>query len=109
MYFWQAYGLSGAGGMSSVSGSVGWSPYTDDDDEYTTRRTPASTAAFSTRRLPVTLTACVPMGSSIERGTRASAAVRKTTARPSRADVKPSESTAISTSQSGAVGFKLRR
>src|SRR5436305_1130585 len=41
----------------------------------------------------------------MERGTRGSAAVRKTTSRPRNAPIRPTESTATSTSISGAAGL----
>jgi len=44
-------------------------PYTDDDDEKTTRFAPASRAAWSTWSVPFTLTSLLVSGSSTERGT----------------------------------------
>src|SRR5689334_22559585 len=67
--FESAYGEIGAGGCSSHFGSGGSSPYTDDDEAYTTRRTPARRAASSTVRVPLTLWSLAPSGSSTERGT----------------------------------------
>ena len=58
-----AYGEIGATGWSSRFGSCGFEPYTDDEDAYTTRRTPASRAASRTFSVPVTFTAFVVSGS----------------------------------------------
>ena len=55
-------------------GSSGRSPYTDDDEAYTTRRTPARRAASSTFNVPVTLWSLAPSGSATERGTERMAA-----------------------------------
>jgi hypothetical protein len=48
-------------------------PYTDDDEEKTTRRTPSSRAASRTFSVPSTLTALDVSGSWTERGTEPSA------------------------------------
>src|SRR5205823_7924323 len=58
------------------------SPYTDDDDAYTTRATRARRAASSTWSVPVTLFALAPRGSFTDRGTDRIAAWWKTTRTP---------------------------
>src|SRR5574341_889295 len=49
--------------MSSVLGRPATSPYTDEEEAYTTRRVPAARAAWSRVRVPQTLTALVGSGS----------------------------------------------
>ena len=77
-----AYGEMGAAGWSSRLGRSGRSPYTDDDDAYTTRATRARRAASSTWSVPVTLFALAPRGSFTDRGTDRIAAWWKTTPTP---------------------------
>src|SRR5206468_8472081 len=77
-----AYGEIGAGGCSSRLGGSGRSPYTDDDDAYTTRATRARRAASSTLSVPVTLFSLAPRGSFTDRGTDRIAAWWKTTRTP---------------------------
>lgn len=55
--------------MSSRLGSLGLFPYTDDEEEYTTRFALSSRAATNTFSVPVTLAAFEAMGSATERGT----------------------------------------
>src|SRR2546430_13206383 len=77
-----AYGEIGAGGCSSCFGRSGRSPYTDDDDPYTTRATRPRRAASSTLSVPVTLFSLAPSGSFTERGTDRIAAWWKMTRTP---------------------------
>ena len=55
--------------MSSRFGSVGVSPYADDDPAYTTRLTPASRAATSTFSVASMLARFDVIGSVTDRGT----------------------------------------
>jgi len=64
-----AYGDSGFGGMSSCFGSVGESPYTDEEPAYTSRLTPASRAATRMFNEASTFARFDSSGSSTERGT----------------------------------------
>src|SRR5207302_11373087 len=57
------------GGMSSCLGSVGVSPYTEDDAAYTTRLTLASRAATSRFTVASTFARLLPRGSSTDFGT----------------------------------------
>ena len=67
--FWSAYGDIGFVAMSSHLGSVGVSPYADDEPAYTRRLTPASRAATRTFSDAVTLAVFDVIGSFTERGT----------------------------------------
>ena len=67
--FCSAYGDSGLDGISSVFGSVGVSPYSDEDPAKTSRLTPASRAATRTFRVPSMLARFDAIGSFTERGT----------------------------------------
>src|SRR5438093_305833 len=75
----------GAGRWSSRLGSSGRSPYTEDDEAYTTRFTCRRRAASSTCSVPFTLLSLAPSGSFTERGTERMAAWWNTTAAPSSA------------------------
>ena len=57
------YGEIGSGGDDSTVGMSTLVPYTDVDDEKTTRRTPSSRAASRTLSVPSTLTALEVSGS----------------------------------------------
>jgi hypothetical protein len=49
----------GKRGRSSVLGRAALSPYTEEEEAYTTRRVPAARAAYSKRSVPSTFTALV--------------------------------------------------
>lgn len=68
--------------MDSVLGSVGVSPYAEDDAAYTIRRAPPCAAARNTLNVPSILTWCEGTGSSIERGTDGIAAKWNTVSAP---------------------------
>src|SRR6266508_2715477 len=72
--FCRAYGDSGLAAMSSRLGSVGVSPYADDEPAYTSRLTPASRAATSTFSDAVMFERFDVIGSLMERGTDGMAA-----------------------------------
>src|SRR3954454_5091403 len=76
------YGEIGSVGLDSTVGSCALVPYTDVDDEKTTRRTPSSRAASSTLSVPSTFTALDVSGSWTERGTDPSAPRWLTTSTP---------------------------
>src|SRR3954467_5575763 len=63
------YGEIGSVGVDSVVGSSGLVPYTDVDEEKTTRRMPSSRDASRTFGVPSTLTALDVTGSWTGRGT----------------------------------------
>ena len=67
------YGEIGSVAESSDVGICRVEPYTDVDDEKTTRRTPSSRAASRTLSVPSTLTALDVSGSCTDRGTEPSA------------------------------------
>src|SRR6266498_224339 len=73
----------GRGGTSSVTGSRSASPYTDEDDAYTTRSAPASRAAIRTLSVPVALASCDARGAATDRATDGMAASWNTRATPS--------------------------
>src|SRR5664280_3329027 len=75
--------------MSSCLGSVGVSPYADEEAAETTRFTPASRAAISTFSVPSTLTALLRAGSATERGTEGVAACAARNPLPGRRDARP--------------------
>ena len=66
-------------------GNSGFAPYTEDDDAYTTRGTPAVRAACRTCSVPVTLFSLAPRGSATDRGTDRMAAWWKMTFAPAAA------------------------
>src|SRR6185437_3056418 len=72
----------GLGVMCSRLGSVGVSPYAEDEPAYTTRRTLASRAATSRFKVAVTQFTWVATGSATDRGTEAKAASWNTTSIP---------------------------
>ena len=67
--FCSAYGDSGLDGMSSRLGSVGVSPYSDDEPANTRRLTPASRAATSTFSVASMFARLDAIGSFTDRGT----------------------------------------
>ena len=107
-YFCSAYGFSGFGVIVSTSGIFACSPYTDDDPEYTTRRTFRSRAAISTFSVPTTLVMCVSTGFAIESGIRGSAATWNTVSTPSNAS-PIDDASRISPSISSAARFTYSR
>src|SRR5512139_2008172 len=72
--FWRAYGDRGLVGISSRFGSVGVSPYADEDPAYTRRLTPASRAATSTFKVASMFDRFDVTGSDTDRGTDGMAA-----------------------------------
>src|SRR3954447_4476933 len=72
--FCRAYGDSGLVGMPSCFGSVGVSPYADEDAAKTRRLTPASREATRTFRVASTLAVFEVIGSWTDRGTDGMAA-----------------------------------
>ncbi len=74
-----AYGLTGMVAMSSLLGSAGLAPYTDEDEATTTCGRPWRRAASSTSMVPVALVWWLAIGSASDRGTEGRAA-RWTTA-----------------------------
>jgi hypothetical protein len=72
----------GRGSIDSTFGNTSLSPYADDDAAYTTRPAPPSFAARSTLNVPLMLTSCDGIGSSMDRGTDGIAASWNTTEAP---------------------------
>src|SRR5947208_2993984 len=108
------YGEIGSGGVDSTVGSSGLVPYTDVDDEKTTRRTPSSRAASRTLSVPSTLTALEVSGSCTERGTEPSAPRWYTTSTPriaacTRSYERSSPSTTSTSSPSRLARFPVEK